>query len=111
LCIDKRTGRLLLRKEDLKSQVTFCELTADAARQTIKLTVPGYSFTGTFTDEPVPPEPPAQTGPDSSQADADSSRIRQLADSVKKALSDDTPAANPFGEEQENEKDNQGDDH
>jgi hypothetical protein len=62
LCLDKRDGRILLRKDDIATQIHSFEIVADTDRQVVQVSLPGKLFTLKFTDEPAPPEPPAQTG-------------------------------------------------
>jgi outer membrane protein assembly factor BamB len=61
LCLDKRTGRELL-DEDITLQPNNYHLTMTADRQanTVTLNLSNHTFTLTFTDDPIPPEPPYQ---------------------------------------------------
>jgi hypothetical protein len=94
LCLDRRTGRLLVHQEDLQSQVNFYEITADASQRMVTLAIPGYSFSVSFTDQPTPPQPPAQMGSADRHEALD--RMGRVAESVLEALSDDERAEDPF---------------
>lgn len=65
LCIDKRDGRVLYAADDLPTlQPNFlaAEITADPADASVQVVVGGNVVTLRWTDEPIPPAPPAQTG-------------------------------------------------
>jgi len=61
LCIDRRTGRLLVEADNLPSQANFHDIVADRVGRTVRFSIPGYSCTVKYTDQPAPPELPAQT--------------------------------------------------
>jgi hypothetical protein len=52
LCIDKRTG-LKVFKSSLKNQYGFFNVSGDAKKKTVDLTLPQTTVTLTFTDKPV----------------------------------------------------------
>jgi hypothetical protein len=63
LCLDKRTGRALLKRDDLGQGIATYEVVADPAKNRVTLAFaqrPAMIFQ--FTDEPRPPEPPYQAG-------------------------------------------------
>ena len=66
LCIDRRDGRIVYSKEDISTQVNEFNVASNESGTTSTITLPGQSITITFTDEPIPPTPPAQTGAASS---------------------------------------------
>ena len=66
LCIDKRDGRVVYYSEDLQ-HFNNVELRTDASARTFSLIMPTQTVVLSFTDEPVPPEPPAQTDPQAEQ--------------------------------------------
>jgi outer membrane protein assembly factor BamB len=64
LVLDRRTGRNVYQKE-LNGQAMSCEIAADSTKQTTTLALFGdtnRSLTFQATDQPLAPEPPAQTG-------------------------------------------------
>lgn len=67
LVIDKATGRSLYERTGFAMQIgaPYCRVEVDPKSKEVNVIVPGKSFGGvtlSFTDEPRPPEPPAQTG-------------------------------------------------
>ena len=74
LFLDKRTGRLLSEPRDYPAvRVSNWEIIGDVNAQKISIMLPGTSnsITLSFTDNPVPPGPPAQQGTwATSEADA-----------------------------------------
>ncbi|MBM4005041.1 MAG: hypothetical protein FJ295_17430 [Planctomycetes bacterium] len=62
ICIDKRDGRLLAQWPELPGQLPSLEIEGDPATQMVTIWTPLKAFKVHFTDEPVAPEPPAQTG-------------------------------------------------
>jgi outer membrane protein assembly factor BamB len=60
LCLDKRTGRRLLSEENIRARTTSYEVVAQPADKTVHLHLPGRTLSVRFTDQPIPPEPPAQ---------------------------------------------------
>ena len=79
LCLDRRDGRIVwdsdaetTSERRIASQVNFCEIVADPAKRSVTLAVQspptGRVVTVQFTDQPTPPQPPAQTGEMSSNS-------------------------------------------
>lgn len=67
LVIDKATGRKLFEQVDLglRSQNPYCRVEVHPELHEVEVFLPVHEFSGiklTYTDEPRPPEPPAQTG-------------------------------------------------
>ena len=62
LCIDRRDGRVLFAKDDIATLASAYKLTAHPEKQTVYLQLPNVTFEMKFTDEPIPPAPPAQAG-------------------------------------------------
>ncbi|MFO0897113.1 MAG: PQQ-binding-like beta-propeller repeat protein [Pirellulales bacterium] len=63
LCLDKRTGRALLKRDDLGQGIATYEVVADPGKNRVTLAFaqrPAMIFE--FTDDPRPPEPPYQAG-------------------------------------------------
>jgi len=57
LAIDKRTGRIVLQEENVGPAVpNSFETSGDPATNTVTLSLPGRTFTFTFTDKPLPPD-------------------------------------------------------
>jgi len=67
LCIDRRDGRILLKKEGAATQTGTYEVVGDPSKKTVSLLLPSKRYTMQFSDEPRPPEPSAQTGTASSE--------------------------------------------
>lgn len=64
LAIDRRTGETVYEKE-LNTTTSAAEVVADPAKKTVVLSLTGQNqqnITFQFTDQPRPPQPPAQTG-------------------------------------------------
>ena len=66
LCIDKRDGRVVYDSDDLQ-HFNNLELRTDQSARTLTLIMPTQKVVLAFTQEPVPPEPPAQTDPPAEQ--------------------------------------------
>ena len=62
ICIDKRDGRLLAQWPELQGQLPSLDVEGDPTTQTVTIWTPLKAFKIRFTQEPVAPEPPAQTG-------------------------------------------------
>ena len=65
--VDKATGRNLFEKIDFGFQfpIPFCRTDVSPKTNEVNVILPAHSFGGirlTYTDEPRPPEPPAQSG-------------------------------------------------
>ena len=97
LCLDRRTGRVLLSKDELQSQVTVHEIEANQAAQSCSLSLSGYSVTLTFTDDPIPPEEANRTTASPVEKRAD--QVREFANALMDALSTGKPAPSPFDDE------------
>ena len=68
LCLDKRDGRILLDRDDLKFSFGNLLLVGDAEQHQVSLRLMNANgFQLKFTDEPQAPRPPAQTGTASSR--------------------------------------------
>jgi outer membrane protein assembly factor BamB len=91
LCLDRRDGRLVWDSDNetanerrIISQVNFCEIVADPAKWAVTLAVQspptGRAVTIQFTDQPTPPQPPAQTGELSSKS------VGSLAGTVDRSI-------------------------
>jgi len=68
MCLDRRDGRSVLAKEGIPAQTVSYDIVADPRERTVSITMPGKAVLLKLTDEPIPPEPPAQAG---TQAAAD----------------------------------------
>jgi outer membrane protein assembly factor BamB len=66
LCIDKRDGRILFSKDDIPATTAAYGILGQPENQIVYLQLPGKTYTIKFSDDPTPPEPPAQTGVESS---------------------------------------------
>ena len=70
LAIDKRDGRILFNDEGFLADAIQSDVIADPATGTVSFTVSSYrdsrKLTLHLTDQPTPPQPPAQTGARSS---------------------------------------------
>lgn len=62
LCLDRRDGRIVLFRDDIPVQTNTFEIVADPREHAVNIALPSKSFMLKLTDEPMPPEPPAQTG-------------------------------------------------
>lgn len=63
LCLDRRDGRPLMDRTDLKMQTNFFSVKGDPPQQTVTLELPnGMVYALKFTDQPTPPMAPAQNG-------------------------------------------------
>jgi tetratricopeptide (TPR) repeat protein len=96
VCIDRRTGRLLLEKDELPSQANFCEIFANRSEQTSTLSIPGFSFQVTFTDEPVAEEPPAEIRSATRAASTTTNSLSRITNAVMEALRSERVAEDPF---------------
>jgi outer membrane protein assembly factor BamB len=83
LCIDKRNGRTAFQKTFDNATGLF-EVSGDAAKKTVDLTMQQTTVTLTFTDKPLPP--PSATNAPSDKASATKKTIHALWDSVQKVL-------------------------
>ena len=65
LCLDKRTGRAAFLDDNIAGQFNnMFEIVGDREAHTVAMTYPNQSITLTFTDNPIPPEPPFQASLD-----------------------------------------------
>ncbi len=60
LCLDKRNGRAVYANEELPPVFNQFEITADRDSKTVTMAYQNAATVLTFTDAPVPPEPPYQ---------------------------------------------------
>ncbi len=60
LCLDKSDGRLLVDTAEIPAQTGMYELVATPATGAVELQLQGKSFKLNYTEEPRPPQPPAQ---------------------------------------------------
>ena len=60
LCLDKRDGRIAFHRQGIQGNTQVYRIEGDAEQQTAALMLPGESFTLRWTDQPRPPQPPAQ---------------------------------------------------
>jgi hypothetical protein len=87
LCIDKRDGRILLQRENIPAATHSYKVVGRPAEKTVRVQLPGQSFTIRFSDEPVAPEPPAQTGEASSMiADTGEINLGRVANAIMNAF-------------------------
>lgn len=82
LCLDRRDGRILFAKDDVPQTAQLYSIVGDPEKQTVSVQLPARIFSITFTKEPQPPEPPAQTGEASSVALGGTSLPGKMADAV-----------------------------
>jgi hypothetical protein len=61
LCLDRRDGRCVLLKDDIPAQTFTFDVVADPQDHSVTVALPAKTITLKLTDEPIPPEPPAQT--------------------------------------------------
>jgi len=107
LVLDKRTGGIVMEGELAPNQTQSAEVVADVAQSQLQLKVwfsPGFKTT-TFklTDQPAPPQPPAQTGAQSSlSVDEAKGTVSNVAGAVFRALNRGVripqPLRDPFEE-------------
>jgi len=91
LCLDKQTGRAILKRDDLPPGIAGYEVTADPSKAQVTLAFgqrPAMVFQ--FTDEPRPPEPPYQSGQDSIQANRATQGLSGVAGAVFRAFGGQT---------------------
>jgi outer membrane protein assembly factor BamB/tetratricopeptide (TPR) repeat protein len=97
LALDRRTGRNVYENELSGPTTVTCDITADPVKQTVTL---GLVSSGTrnvtfhFTDKPLPPQPPAQTGEMASSARRSASSDNTLGAAIellKRGLIPDSP--------------------
>ena len=94
LCLDRRDGSFVLDNTDVSrdshlhvgSQSGTYELVVDRAASQVTLKLFERNLTMAFTDEPVPPQPPAQTGSASSWASARNSTTARMLNAAKHSI-------------------------
>ncbi len=92
LCVDKRDGRIVLSDDEIRARTNGYEIVGNPSEQKVYLEMTGKKYTLTFTDEPTPPEPPAQTGAASSLTALAASAEPNTTGSQRGNLFDLTPA-------------------
>lgn len=95
LCLDRRTGGVLLDKGEVPTQLSSLEVTADAKKHEVGLVLPQISFTLRFTDEPRAPEPPAQYAQQQGGLEAALDRFGEIVTSVTGAILQPSKPAEP----------------
>jgi outer membrane protein assembly factor BamB len=68
VCLDKRDGRIAFHQREIQGNTQVYRIEGDPDAQSVAIMLPGESFTLQWTDQPRPPEPPAQL---SSEAESD----------------------------------------
>jgi outer membrane protein assembly factor BamB len=93
LCLDRRDGRIVWDSDveetsdrRIAGSINLCEIVADPAKKAVTLSVQsqpsGRQVTIQLTDQPTPPQPPAQTGEFSSQS------VGAVAGTVDRSIGD-----------------------
>ncbi|MFO0903009.1 MAG: PQQ-binding-like beta-propeller repeat protein [Pirellulales bacterium] len=67
LCLDRRDGRVVFFRDEVPVQANFYEIAVQQDQSQVVVLMGAKSFTFKFTDEAMPPEPPAQLGSAASQ--------------------------------------------
>ena len=62
LCLDRRSGRAVWEEEIAQPNFLNCEITGNHKQHTVTLAMPTQSLMLRFTNDPIPPEPPYQSG-------------------------------------------------
>lgn len=87
LCLDRRDGRILLQRENIPAATYNYRVVGRPSEKTVRIQLPGRIFTLRFSDDPVAPEPPAQTGKASSLTIDDSELdLGRVANAIKNAF-------------------------
>jgi len=60
LCLDRRDGRSLFKKDDIPAQTYTYDTIADRHKQTVTIALPNKTIAIKLTDKPIPSEPPAE---------------------------------------------------
>ena len=60
VCLDKRDGRIAFHQQGIQGNTQVYRIEGDAQEQSAAIMLPGESFTLRWTNNPRPPEPPAQ---------------------------------------------------
>jgi hypothetical protein len=82
LCLDKRTGKVLLRDDEIPALAQSYEIIADREANEISLTIPGKSVVFAFSDEPFDGGDPADDGTPTPTDNGDSVAPPAPGDSV-----------------------------
>jgi len=90
LCLDRRDGRVLLTHENVPSDPGQHRFRVDHRRHRVELDAAGQRFVVSFTDQPAPPAPPAQTQLVSDEENR-SGRLKRIAGSVIHAILNGQP--------------------
>ncbi len=101
LCLDKRTGRVICKRE-FADRTSIFQVSGDPDKRTVEIRIQKNLLTMTFTDHPVPPDddPASADNPDQNE---DSSVVDTLLGAFKKAVlggaadetEDDQPPTKP----------------
>jgi len=94
LCLDRRDGRIILDNTDVArdsriyvaSQSGTYDVTVDPLAQQVSLKLFEKNLTMTFTEDPVPPEPPAQTGSEASFITKRENSVQRLFKATKRSI-------------------------
>lgn len=85
VCLDRRDGRILFQKEAVPGDLGSYEFDVDLDALTVSFSIAGQTWKLRFTDQPVPPEPPAQLI-DTAVNKPRGGILRQAADAVLRAI-------------------------
>ena len=69
VCLDKRDGRIAIHQQGIQGNTQVYRVEGNVEEQSAALMLPGESFTLRWTDNPRPPEPPAQLSSATKAAD------------------------------------------
>jgi hypothetical protein len=89
VCVDKRDGRVLMAADEVPLPATAVTLSIDSDPQQKKVAIHlgTRTYTLTFSDEPLPPAAPVQTGDASSLLNPlTSNRVKQWAGAIVEAF-------------------------
>jgi hypothetical protein len=75
LSLDRRDGRACFERSDVPFQVSMMHVEADLAKRSVTITLNQKAYALTFSDKPIPPEPPIQTGKASSLGSGSASGV------------------------------------
>ena len=85
VCLDRRDGRILFQKEAVPGDLGSYEFDVDLEALTVSFAIAGQTWKLRFTEQPVPPEPPAQLI-DTAASKPRGGILRQAADAVLRAI-------------------------
>jgi outer membrane protein assembly factor BamB len=71
LVLDRRDGRVLMNRDDIPAQTATFAVVADPLKHAVLVSLPVKSFRLQFTDDPIPPEPPAEEETETVEAEAE----------------------------------------